>query len=158
MGAHMRTGTKGLLHRLTTRGAFLRGVVWCHSDHLTPSTLSLGFKIVPQHPPGCIGDSKGQTMISNHVGWPQIFYSNHLISIDIMPGGFVEGIFPLVSDVFMNAGNSVLCLLPSTTAWLALGKFALGMSQSLRTLPSMLRVLNDVAIAVGDKVADPHIQ
>jgi hypothetical protein len=65
----MRPDTEGLFDRLTTRGTCLRRVVGSHSNHLTPSTLSPGFKVLPQHPPGCIGDGKGQTMVTDHVGY-----------------------------------------------------------------------------------------
>src|SRR5947209_1862503 len=71
--AHMRSDTERFLHILTTLRTFLTRVVRGHGNHLATSTFSLVLQELPEHPPGCIGKSKSQIMVTNHVGRFQIF-------------------------------------------------------------------------------------
>src|SRR5947209_3302729 len=121
----MRTDTKGLLHVLTTGRTLLRGVSRCNGNHLTPSTFSLGFKVLPEHPPGCIGYGIRQTMVTYHVGNSQIFNGYGLIHVNIISGGFVKSIFALVGDMLMNASDKMLGLLAAVAPLFAFSKFAL---------------------------------
>jgi hypothetical protein len=157
-GAHMRPDAQGFFDRLTARGALLRSGVRSHSNDLTPSTFSLGFKVVPEHPPRCIGYSKGQTMISNHVGWPQIFNGDDLIAIDIGTGSFVKGIFALVGNALMVTSYLVFGFLSALAPFLTFRQLALRSGQFLCALLGMFGVVDDLSVAIGHQVADPHIQ
>src|SRR5439155_18334666 len=137
--AHMRPDTERLFDIRTTRGAFLRRVVRSHSNDLTPSTLSLGFKVLPEHPPRCIGYGKGQTMVADHVGHLQIFNGEDLIAIDIVAGCFMQRIFALVGNALMGTRYKVLRLFAPVATLLAFGQLALSMGQLASTFLGMFR-------------------
>ncbi len=154
----MRTDTEGLLHVLFTLRTFLRGVVRCYRNHLSASTFSLAFQVLPEHPPGCIGYSESQTMVAYHVGNFQIFNDNGLIAVDVVARGFMERVFALVGNAFMLTGDLLLRFLAPIAPLLALLQFALGVSQLPGAFLCMLRVLNNTPVAIGNKIANTHIQ
>src|SRR2546426_12449564 len=127
----MGTHTEGLLHVLTTTRTFLRRVVRGNGNHLTTSAFSLVLEVLTEHSPGGISNREGQAMVSYHVGWLQIFNGNSLIVFDIVMSGFMQRIFALVRNAFVNTSNKVFGLFASVAALLALSKFALGSRQLL---------------------------
>ena len=98
---HVSTHTEGLLHILPTLRTLLRGVVRCNSNDLAVSTFSLTLQVVPEYPPGCIGNGKGQTMVFDHVSRFQIFNDDDLIVLDVLVRRFMEGVFALVVNALM---------------------------------------------------------
>src|SRR5207302_9039531 len=111
-----------------------------HSNHLTPSTLSLACRVLPERPPGCIGDGKGQTMVVDHVGHMQIFSSSRLVALYVVAGGFVKGILALVREMFMDTRYLLFRFLPVCTALLALCKPFLSFGKPFSGLPGMLGI------------------
>src|SRR5207249_2515068 len=146
------TDTERLFDRLPTRGALLRRVVRSHSNHLTPSTLSLGFKVLSEHPPGCIAYGKGQTMVADHVGHLQVFNGDDLIAIDIVAGRLMQRILALVGHALMVTSHMLLGFLSPMAALLAPGKFALCSRQFL----GVLGILDHVPTAISNQIADAH--
>lgn len=154
----MRTDTEGLLHILTTLGTFLRGVVRCNSNYLSTSTFSLVFEKLPQHPPRCIGYSKCQTMVPDHVGRMEVFYHDRLVTINVASRGFMEGVFSLISNPLMMTRNLVFRFLTPTAPFATFSKSSLGMSKLASAFLGMLRVVSDIPIAISYQVADTHIK
>src|ERR1700693_2562266 len=107
MRAHMRADAEGLVDVLFTLRTFLRSVRRCHRNDLSASTFSLAFQVTAEHPPGCIGDSKSQTMVTHHIGRFQIFNDDGLVAVYVAAGRLVKRIFTLVSDAFMLACYNV---------------------------------------------------
>ena len=129
MGADMRTNTEGLGDVLFTLRAFLRGVMRRYGDHLSASTFSLAFQVPAEHPPGCIGDGKGQTMVTDHVGRFQVLYDDGLIAIDVATGGFLQRVFALVGDALVDAGNPPFRFFAAGAALFALCQLPLSACQ-----------------------------
>ncbi len=101
----MRSDTEGLVHILPTLRTFLRGVVRCHGNTLAASMFGFALQVVPEYPPGCIGNSKGQAMVLHHVGGFQIFKGDGLVVLHIVMRGFMESILALVVDALMDTGK-----------------------------------------------------
>src|SRR5256714_6566019 len=148
----MRPDTEGLFDRLTTRGAFLRRVVRSHSNHLTPSTFSLGFKVVSEHPPGCIGYGKGQTMVANHVGHLQVFNGDDLIAIDIVAGRLMQRILALVGHALMVTSHMVLGFLRRWLPFLHLASLRCARASFLALFLGMLGILDNVPTAISNQI------
>ena len=119
--AHMRSDTEGFLHVLTTRGTFLRSVVRCHGNDLTTSTFSLGFKILSECSPGCIGKRPNNGYLP--CSQPSNLQCDGLIAFDILVRGFMEGILPLVGDAPMDTGNLFPRFLAAVAPFLHLASF-----------------------------------
>src|SRR5438552_4883358 len=156
----MRTDTEGLRHILTTLRVrtLLRGVVRCYSDQLSTSTFSLVQEHGSQCPPGCITNSKGQTMVANHVGRFQVFHHDRLVAIDRVSTRFMEGILALVMDTLMKTSHLLLDFLASVAPLLAPCKLFLSFGKFLGARLRVLGVFDDVSIAIGHEGADTHIQ
>src|SRR5438128_967500 len=127
-------------------------------DQLATSTFSLVLKHGSQHPPGCIGNGKGHTMVPYHVGRFQIFNYNGLIGLHIVMTRFMQRIFALVRNAIMVSCNDLFGFLASVTPLLALGKPPLGMSKVLCALLGVFGIVDDLPSAVCDQIAYPHIQ
>src|SRR5258708_3459824 len=154
----MRSDTEGLLHILTTRGAFLRSVVRCHGNHLATSIFGFVLKKLTEHSPGCIGYSKSQRMVTYHVGWLQVFNSDSLIVLDVVMRSFMQRILALVRNALVMTRNIVFSFLASGAALLALCEFALCSCQFLSTLLGMFGIVDDMPVAIRYQIADTHIQ
>src|SRR6266487_2895706 len=129
-----------------------------YGNDLSASTFSLAFQELPEHPPGCIGDGKGQTMVAHHVGRFQVFYDERLVAIDVATGGFVQRVFALVGDSLVDTSNQSLRLLASGAARSALCQLALCAPQFLGALFRVPGILNDLPTAISNQVADTHIK
>src|SRR5450755_859269 len=158
MGAHMRTNTEGLVDILFTPRTLLRGVMRRYCNHLSVSTFSLALQELPEHPPECIGNGKGQTMVAHHVGRFQVLYDQRLVAIDIATRRLVQRIFALVGDALVNAGDHLFGLVAPMAALLALRQFALRACQFLGALLGVSGILNDLSIAIGNQIPDTQIQ
>jgi hypothetical protein len=120
--------------------------------------FGFALQVVPEYPPGCIGNSKGQAMVLHHVGGSQIFKGDGLVVLHIVMRGFMESILALVVDALMDTGNLFLGLLTAVAALFAVSQFLLSLSKLLRTLLGMFRVWHDVPVAINDQIAKAHIQ
>src|SRR6266487_2343146 len=125
-----------------------------YGNDLSASTFSLAFQELPEHPPGCIGDGKGQTMVAHHVGRFQVFYDERLVAIDVATGGFVQRVFALVGDSLVDTSNQSLRLLASGAARSALCQLALCAPQFLVALFRVPGILNDLPTATNNQAAD----
>ena len=99
---------QGLWDNRSTSRTSLASSLGVNEDHIFASTFSLAFKILPEHPPGCIGYGKGQTMVPNHVGHLQIFNRNRLVAIYVVAGSFVKRILTLIGNMLVNACDLLL--------------------------------------------------
>lgn len=154
----MRPDAQGFLHILTTPRTFLRRVVRCHSNHLSASTFSLAFKVLPEHPPGCIGYSEGQTTVTYHVGGFQIFDGDGLVVLHILVRGFVKCILSLVSNALMDTSNELLRFFVAVASLLAPGKGTLCSCQFLGTLFRVPGVVDSMSVAISNQIANTHVQ
>jgi hypothetical protein len=82
----MRTHTQGLLNECSAVMAGLGREARIDSDHLMSSTCSLGLKDSEKRAPTGVHDGFSKMMVFHHIADSQVFNSNMLILIRVLPG------------------------------------------------------------------------
>ena len=82
----MRTYTQGLLNKLPTVTARLRGIARVHSNDLMTSSCSLLFKDREERTPTSIQNGFRQVMVLDHSGDLKVLNRNLLVAESIGPG------------------------------------------------------------------------
>jgi hypothetical protein len=97
-------------------------------------------------------------MVLDHVEYVQLLNDNPLILSSIGLGHFEMEIPPLSRDFEMGLCRPSSRFPPSLALFLATGKHALFASQGGLTLAIIAWVLNQVALAIGEKGLEPHVK
>src|SRR5207248_966023 len=120
--------------------------------------FGFALQVLPEHSPGCIGYSKGQTMASYHVGRFQVFNNDGLIVLDIVMRGFMEGILALVVNTLVETSNLLLGFVASVASLFTTGELLLSLTEFLGTFLAMYGIVDDVPISISHEVTDTHIK
>ena len=153
MGSHRQT----LLHDLTTFGALLAGETWVHSNNLMSGTCSLGFKDSEELTPRGIHDGFRHMMVLHHVRDLKVFYRNTMIAFSIGFRRLEMMVTALTSDFQMGLGRITSSLVASVRPLLPSAQHTLFASKRLLRGAIEARVLNRIALAIGQEGRESHV-
>ena len=153
----MRTNAQRLLNDLATLVTFLARETRVHSNHLMTSSCSLLFKDVKECTPTSVHDGLSKVMVLDHVADKQVFYRDMVMGLGIRLRYFEMEITPLPSDLEMSLRGIPGRLAASMTAFLASAQLALLASQGFLRGAIVARVLNRVALTIGEKGRETYI-
>jgi hypothetical protein len=153
----MRTDAQRLLDDLTTPIAFLRGVAGVHSDHLMPSTCSLGFKDIEERAPRGIHDAFCEMMVLDHAVNVQLLNGNMLIGLGILLGNLIVKVPALPLDLEVSLCGAP-CSFPSPlTPLFPTGYCALLTPKRLLALAVVVRIVYCTSFGVRQEGFQPNI-
>jgi hypothetical protein len=153
MGSYRQT----LLDDLTTLVTFLAREARVHSNHLMTSSCSLLFKDVEECAPTGVQDALSQAMVLDHVENLKLLNSNHLVLLAVLLGRFEMEITAPARNLEMGLRRATSSLAPSMTAFLASAQLTLLASQGFLRAAIVARVLNRVALTIGEKRRETDI-
>ena len=153
----MGTHRERFLYDLATFEALLRGKVRVHSNHLMTSSCSLLFKDVEECAPTGVHDALCQGMVLYHVEHVKLLNGDYLVLFGVRFGRFEMEITALPRDLEMGLRRATSSFPAAMTALLASAQLALLASQGFLRGAIVARVLNRVALTIGEKGREtPH--
>jgi hypothetical protein len=147
----MRTHAQGLLNERPAVAACLCGEARIDSDHLMSSTCSLGFKESEKCAPTGVHDGFREMMVLDHMTDSQVFDTDTMIVLAILPGYLKVEVTTLASNLEMGFRGVLSRLAAAVTAYLTTGKRTLLASERLGRRAIVARVLNRLAKGVREE-------
>src|SRR5579872_1983618 len=153
----MRTDRQRLRNQFTAPETSLRSEARRHSHHLAGGSRSLLRQQREKRTPTRILNALGQTKVAAHPPHTQVFHTEAGVPIHIGTGRLVQEVPTLTGDLQMGLGDVAGCLVPSPTALLATAERPLLPAKRLLGHSIPTRVLDRVALAVGQQDLQSHI-
>ena len=145
------------LDDLATLVTFLAGEARVHSYHLMTSSCSLLFKDVEECAPTGVHDALREGMVLYHVKNLKLLNGDYLVLFGVRFGRLEMEIPPLAGYLEMRLGGTLGSFTASMTALLASAQLALLASQGFLRGAIEARVLNRVALTIGEKGLETYI-
>lgn len=152
----MRSYRQRFLNMLTTFEALLCRVVRVDSDDLTTSTRSLVCQNTQKRAPRGIQNALCQFR-SRQTTQVQVFDNDQAICVYIAPGGLEMKVAALALDLLMRLCRAARHLTAATAALHSRTQSSLLAAQARLTGPKETWVLNHVAVAIGKKHLQSHV-
>src|SRR6266568_4277557 len=121
------------------------------------SSCSLLFKDVKERAPTGVQDALCQMMILDHVENLKLLNRNDLVLFGVLFGRLIVEVPTLPFDLEMGLCCTSGCLAPSMTALLATRDSTLLPSKGFLTLAIIARVLNGMALTIGQEGCESDI-
>ncbi len=154
----MRTNRKAFPYDRSTLETLLRCEARIDSDHLMSSVRSFGFKDVEECAPTGVHDRLGKLMVLDHIDDRQLLNGNMVIGLNVLLGHVEMEVTALPIDLEMCLGHVLRGLPPSMTALLASAHLPLFASQGVLRGAIEARIVNGVALRVGQEGFQPNIK
>jgi len=153
----MRTNRQTFLDNLATLRAFLTGETGIDSYHLVTSTFSLVTQNSEELSPACIKNAFRKRVILDHIGNLQVLYGNVVIGLCVLFRYLEMVITSLSVNLEMGLRSTFGGFASALTAFLSTADRALLASQSTLRRAIIARVLNRVALTIGEEGLETHI-
>lgn len=153
----MRTNRQTLLHDLPTLETFLGRETGIDSYNLVPSISSFDRKESEELPPSGITNRFGKMMVFHHATNSQVFDDDHAVLIGILFGDLKMMIAPLPFDLQVCLGGILGGNAPAVTALLASAHRSLLASECALRGAIVTRIVNGVALAIGQEGLETDI-
>ena len=153
MGSNGQT----LLYDLSTLVTFLAREARVHLDDLMSGTCSLGFKNIEERAPTGVQDALRKSMVLDHVENTQFLNSDHPIVCCILLRDLIVKVTALTGDLEMRLRRATGGLTVAFTSFLAAAQHALFASQSFLRPAIEARIVNGIALTIGQERLQAHI-